>query len=238
VSDRFDLYQFRARVQPATLVALPLAVTLAAVFGAQRDVASGLIAFAGAAGVLYFVAHLVRDRGGRLEPSLWASWGGAPTSQVLRGSSGRGSDELDRRRWSVMRRLMPESAISEGPPSESEIEIYVGILRERTRSADAFPRVAAENAGYGFRRNMLGLRLLGLLGSGVALAVVLAVLISRLVSGDGHGDAILALVAVFDILCITAWCFVVKADWVKEQGFHYAEALLGAAESLAPSPTS
>jgi hypothetical protein len=233
-----DRYQLRARVQPATPVALPLAITLAVVFGVQRDLTSGLIAFAAAAGVLYFVAHLVRDRGRQLEPSLWASWGGAPTSQLLRGSSGRGSEEIDRRRWLVMHRLMPEATVREDPPSEPEIEIYVGMLRERTRGSDTFPRVAAENAGYGFRRNMLGLRRLGMLTSASALAVAVAVLFWHVANGDGHQAAVLAAPAIFDAICLVAWWIVVTSGWVKEQGFDYAEALLGAAENPAPTPIS
>ena len=227
-----DRYQMRARVQPATLTAMPLALTFAVVLGLQRDLLSGLFGFLGAAGVMYFIAHLVRDRGRSLERSLWQSWGGAPTTQLLRGSSDRSSQAVIQRRWAVMSKLVPESSGDTDRPNEGDIETYVAVLRERTRSAENFPLVAAESAAYGFRRNMLGLRPIGIGSSVVALITAASVLVQHAVAGDGHQNTVLAVTALLDALFLSAWLFIINGGWVKEQAFNYAEALLGAAENL------
>jgi len=155
-------YEYQARIRPAILTALPVGLTLVVVLGLSRNFLAGILSAAAATGVSYFVAHLVRDRGRRLEPGLWTSWGGTPTTQLLLGISSE-SDAVRRRRWALMRILQPTiGGAPDAPPSEGDVEAYVGQLRELTRDGAEYPLVASELAGYGFRRNLLGLRPLGI----------------------------------------------------------------------------
>lgn len=232
MTDFLDRYQLRARVAPALLCIVPASLTVAVITGVGRGAVAGVISFAPSSGVTYLVAHLVRDRGRRLEPSLWASWGGAPTTLLLKGLSGE-LPAVVARRWTVMRRLMPELVGPTGgsPPDDADAEIYIQRLRETTRGRLAFPLVAAENMGYGFRRNMLGLRPLGiLLGACGAVAAAAFVVVRA-----HHPNRIepLEVVGLLDVVAILFWSIKVRGEWVKSQAFDYARALLGAAEALA-----
>ena len=99
----------------------------------------------------------------------------------------------------------------------------VRLLRERVRSdRKTFPLVFAENCGYGFRRNSLGLRPFAFAigaGAGVTSAVVL-------VAGIGDQDfdaARWALALVVAILSSAYWLFVVKPSWVRRAAELYAD---------------
>src|SRR5690348_12400312 len=77
-----DAYSFPARVVPVLVVLLPLLVLLggAIVAGTARAIGSTLVL----AVLTSVAAQIGRDRGKRLEPGLWKSWGGSPTIRRLR----------------------------------------------------------------------------------------------------------------------------------------------------------
>jgi hypothetical protein len=82
----FDHHSFRARLQPAFLALLPIAI--GAFAWAQPD-AKWLTAIWGvllSAGFTFLLANVARNWGKSIEPKLWNSWGGAPTTQLLRHS--------------------------------------------------------------------------------------------------------------------------------------------------------
>ena len=81
---KFDRYTWRARVLPIYLTAAPAVLAIAA------TVPEGLnLPLAGASAVVfvplsYFLSQIASDFGKRLEPALWRSWGGPPTTRFLR----------------------------------------------------------------------------------------------------------------------------------------------------------
>src|ERR1700720_1892352 len=93
----FDHYRFRARLQPALLTLLPAAVGIFAWTGPGVKWQSALWTLFGTAGGTFFLAILARNLGKQLEPGLWQSWGGSPTTQLLR-HAGPGNPVL-RVRW-------------------------------------------------------------------------------------------------------------------------------------------
>ncbi len=227
-----DSFQYRSRVQPALLCVLPLSLTLALVLGLSGSALSGAISFAASTGVFYFIATLVGDRGKRLQDELWSSWGAPPTTLLLRGDA-EDSVEVRTRRWQLMRGIMRDGIIEidGAAPSDGEIEVYVARLRELTRDRDQFHLIAAENAGYGFRRNTLGLRPLGICLGLVALGVAV---VASLVALPAHSTqaALFGAAAVGNLIVIALWIWAVSRNWVKRQAFNYANALLGSAEVL------
>jgi hypothetical protein len=125
--------------------------------------------------------------------------------------------------------LAASGSPSTSTPTEEDAEIYTMQLRERTRDSDTYPLVISELAGYGFRRNLLGLRPLGLVASGAAfLAAVYAFGWSLSV---GHEDLVrtAGLSAALDAISIVLWART-SGQWVRSQAFAYARALLNAAE--------
>jgi hypothetical protein len=119
-------------------------------------------------------------------------------------------------------------------------------LKERTRSRE-FSMVHRENAQYGFRRNLRGLKpvgialcLLTLLASLVAVIYSNPSFISLVGSYDsrgvlqvlgGLGPAVLSALAV-NTVAVFLWIFVVTKTWVKEAGFQYATALLACCDKI------
>src|SRR5437016_1730422 len=87
-----DEYRVKARLQPALLFALPLGLAFglagALVAGSLPDVwrlATGaLVTVATGVGLGTYVEQHVRKRGKDREPGLWESWGGPPTTRMLR----------------------------------------------------------------------------------------------------------------------------------------------------------
>ena len=100
-------------------------------------------------------------------------------------------------------------------------------LIEHTRDRTRFPILFAENVGYGYRRNALGLKPLGLVVSFAAIVWALAV--GGVLTGQVSFSelprahvASLALSATFVVL----WLFYFTASTVKTAAFCYADALL------------
>src|ERR1700730_13897443 len=83
VLGHFDHYSFRARLQPAFLTLLPLVVGALAWAEPGAKWFTLLGSLLSTAGLTFFLANFARNRGKAIEPALWKSWGGAPTTLLL-----------------------------------------------------------------------------------------------------------------------------------------------------------
>lgn len=189
----------------------------------------------GATGLM--VCGIVRDAGHRAQARLWREWGGSPTLKRLRFRDSDRPQRVERLHARLQLLLGTElpTADEEAADPKAADDRYddaIADLRQLTRSGDAYHVLAAENAEYGFRRNLYGIRPLGLVVAGVCgLVAVSLILIStgtleqRIVRwGPG------ALVA---IGCLALFGRVVTSAWVRLAGERYADRLLEAARSLA-----
>ncbi len=226
----FDAYNRRARIAPAILLGVPPAALLVAGAISPETVLRTVGIFLGAIGVL--VAIFVRGAGRRIQPRLWESWGGPPTLARLRwrnSTSVPAMARLHERVEAATGETLPDEAEEAADPDEADCRYdeAVTVLRELTR-IDAFPLVAAENADYGFRRNTLGLRPLGVgfSAAGVVVAIAFALL------GPGSSPARWFGAAAVCLLCLLFWLMVVTPGWVRRAAENYADRLLGAADSL------
>jgi hypothetical protein len=230
----FDAYNFPARVIPVVLVCLaPLVLVGAGVLsGARSAVASGLVLTA----VGSLAGQLGRDRGKKLEPSLWTAWGGSPTLRRL-----RYRDTAD---VGVVARLHSriEDVLGDSLPTQSEEAtnhdgadaLYEEAIRRMialTRNPKQFGLLLAENVNYGMRRNMLGLRRIGI---AVALATgVLALVLLLLTSGPLASRATRYGPALgIGILELALFGIVVRPDWVRVPAEAYADRLLESVDVL------
>ena len=89
-----DVYSRKARLAPAALAATPAVALIASVAIAPIQTGSAAAVVAGAMGVL--ICGVVRDFGRRLQPELWASWGGSPTTQRLRWTNAADQGAVER----------------------------------------------------------------------------------------------------------------------------------------------
>ena len=111
-------------------------------------------------------------------------------------------------------------------------ESAIRWLKEQTRNREDFHLVYKENVAYGFRRNLYGLKEVGLsiavtcaIGNAWTLyAENLANLeISR---SEGFFSLILSL------SFVAVWAFFVRPSWVREAADSYAKAILAACDRL------
>lgn len=237
-----DPYEFRARLQPVLLVAMPMALATM-VFFEDFSLFQILIGVLGYLGFTTFLSQLARDQGKQKEPRLFEHWGGRPTTQLLRHRSKLLSEPQRKRYHNALDKLVADVDL---PSSQEELnapvkadeafDVCVAFLREKTRDKTQFPLVAQENINYGFRRNLWGMK-----PAGIVLAAI--GLIASIVGAIWFSNSSISLVSIVAILVnalmVVAWLFRINPEWVKTPAFVYAERLLASCDTLyAPEPKS
>ena len=233
---KFDRYTWQARVLPVYLMAAPTVLAIAATLpeGLNLPLAGGsAIVFVP---LSYFLSQIASDFGKRLEPALWESWGGPPTTRFLMHDNdefNRATRERVHERLRVLGLDIP-TADQEEADRPRALELYasaVDELRRLTRDKNRFLLVYTCNAEYGFRRNLLGLKVFG-----VTLALVAIAGISWAVVHEWRTTSILAPVSAVSLLvtvCILlAWLVGVRRAAVRITADRYARYLLEAALDL------
>lgn len=249
IAQLFDSYGRQARLFPALLTIFPPLLTILAWFPWLLLSSGGatLLTLATSCGLLYALGSYARTKGKRLEPKLLKRWGGWPTTLLLRHDS-----ELDQhtrlRYHTYLAGVVPENlsfpTVQEEQANlagaDAVYDSAVRWLKERTRGKE-FAMVERENAQYGFRRNLLGLKPFALALCFLTLVITMLTILNKApnfvdsirncdfaalakVASD-LGPAILATFAV-NLFAMLAWFFVVTKHWVREAGFQYAYALL------------
>jgi len=178
---KFDEYELRARVFPAVIVTLPAVVTAYTFIPSLRSlggIAGGAII---ESAFLFLLARIARDRGKRIQDRLYTKWGGKPTTAMLRHSDQR-LDPFTKDRY---KRMLAKSFTESFPTQQEESanpqradQIYDSAVRAliEKRRGKTYRLVFAENCNFGFVRNVLGLKPIGLcisaLGFGVGIVLV------------------------------------------------------------------
>lgn len=231
LSELFDAYSLRARVYPGLLTVLPITVIVVALW--PQSPAQALWPVAVTVGATFFLSNWVRDRGLKLEKQLIQQWNGLPTTRRLRWADGASDPDFERRRAHLEQLVgvtLPVAADEDGERSDA---IYLSAVRGlRTwvhQRADTFPLVQHENAAYGFRRNLLALKPIG-----IALCVLVLIfdVVWAVAVDVTAGVGVLGLV---HGLLLASWITVVRGEWVRDQGERYADQLFDAL--LSPTVT-
>jgi hypothetical protein len=232
----FDAYSRHARLAPLFYVAAPIllfCITIVPALTAWYR----LVPLAVTAGSLILFDQLGRDRGRRLQPQLWASWGGAPTTVALRHRETSNAVLLARRHDQLKvltGQALPTRRQEQQNPAKADqaYEAAAAYLRAHTRDHDKFPLVFAENRNYGFCRNMLGLRPLGL-GAAVVASVAASAALTLSILEIGRLPIAGAAVALsISFAAIVLWWRIVTPEWVRPKAEAYAQRLLEAVEVL------
>jgi hypothetical protein len=228
LTELFDAYSVRARLQPAFLAVLP--VVLNAYLLWNLPGLSRILPIFVAAGGTFFLANLVRSRGLTVQDMLVRQWDGLPTTRALRLRT-PGNAVLRERRRTRMEALtdlrLPSSEEETADPQaadehyETAIKVLITKVREKP---DIFPRVHEENTHYGFRRNLYSLKPL-------ALVVLAIAVISCVTAGIREGlTSNLMVAGTVDMLALLAWLMVINREWVRQAGERYAERLFDTLE--------
>lgn len=241
-----DPYERQARLFPALLCVLPLMVMCIALYPNQLISLKGLGGLVGCVGLMYLLADFARGQGRKHEARLWASWGGAPSVQVLR----HRDHVFDPVSKSIYHNFLGKKLKIAMPSKETEATdpdladaAYAAAgnwLRSATRDKKKFNLLYRDNVTYGYRRNGYGLRWVGVV---VSLAVLVwvgfregfsswwqrldtAATPESLLSA---GEVVTGGVA---IVMIFIWQFNFSESRVRDAAFSYARQLILCCESL------
>ncbi len=194
-------------------------------------------AFAGMGGV-FLLTQLARDAGKRREPSLFQLWGGMPSIVIFRHAN-KQLDAITKTRYH--KKLEGLVAEAKAPTREEELanlgtadEVYSAwsqFLRTNTRDIKKYSMLFNENVNYGYRRNVWGLRPIGI---ALSLLCVLALggrlwLVQRETGQINQDMAIAFGVA---LLFLVLWLFRLTSDWVRVPAIAYAERLAESVETM------
>jgi hypothetical protein len=254
ILDLFDNYGRQARLFPGLLTIFPPLLAALAWFPelVTSSIGATLFTLGSSCGLLYALSSLARSRGKAIEPHLLKSWGGWPTTILLRHSSKLDPHTRSRYHQFFVKNIpglkIPTAAEEAADPAKTDAvyDSAVKWLKEKTRGEE-FALVEKENIQYGFRRNLLGMRFLGVLGcclvlmaAGTAVAFTKPEFLTAVSSGSMSSilyqlrlmePAVIASMAV-NLIAIFGWLIIVREEWVKAAGFQYANALLACCDKL------
>ena len=164
----FDAYSLRARLFPAIIAAAPALAALAILISWKSFGLSNLVATLGLLVLLFAIADLSRSRGKAIEGKLYAEHGGMPSITLFR----RNDTTLDAGSKDRYREFLAGTLGIAAPTAQEEntdqgaADAFYGQcgnwLRQNTRDTKKFPILFGENITYGFRRNLLGVKVLAL----------------------------------------------------------------------------
>jgi hypothetical protein len=240
ISGFFNRYSMVARYYPALLAIAPLiwtpAVLVPDFFSDFRKWSGSIIVFSA---VLYLIASLARSRGKFVEKHLIQRWGGWPTTLVLRHRDSV-VDPITKARYH--RSLAAISGIHSLPaPMEEAADPTMAdnLYRSATkrlielRRGRAFRMLEDENASYGFRRNLFGLKWTAVCIALVAAGATAIVWwnsfgrpsnVTTLLQAVSAGARFPALFCV-DLIYATAMLCAVTHRFVEQAAYEYAAAL-------------
>jgi hypothetical protein len=238
----FDRYDTKARLAPAIITLLPLAITGFA-WSSGGSIETADLAPLGVTGLITFslatlMMQVARAAGKRREPKLFELWGGSPTLQLLR-HRGDGLSPVTRTRYHqhLRERLrfarMPSIADEQQDPKAADAvyQSCVDHLITLTRDQSRYSLLSLETRNYGFHRNLWGLKPIGVPVSLVGLtASVLLLYLDWAPNGLVRGVPLIASVA--NAILLWLWIAVITPAWVRVPAFAYAKELLAACEQV------
>jgi hypothetical protein len=236
-----DAYIVRARLLPGLLAVLPITVTCYAWNPGKIldwNALGGIIVGFGGTILLAFIA---RDLGKAAEDRLYKKWGGRPTELLLM-HSGEMESTLRAHRHATLRKTF--KTITLPTPAEeaqdregcykrwkSITQLMISRYREQ---ADKYPLVFEENCNYGFRRNMYGLKPIGIAVSAITAIALGLQLYMKFSSHEPVPVVSLGMEGV-NVIMLLVWLLWVTQWTVKRGANLYAERLF---ETLDSSPTA
>jgi hypothetical protein len=239
-----DGYERKARLYPALLLIAPVVGTGVALLAAKltglQSLAAGVVGCGGA----FLLTQLARDAGKKHEASLFAKWGGLPSITIFRHRDPR-LDTITKTRYHkklaglVKEAKVPTPEQEQADPAAADAvyAAWSNYLRVNSRDTKKFALLFQENVAYGYRRNVWGLRALGITASLLSVCAC-GIRLFLLHSSTGKIDEALGGAAAFAAIVLLLWLFRFNGDWVRVPADAYAERLAECAEILASKTTT
>lgn len=228
----------RARLVPAVIAGAP-AFAFAAIFVSWGKLGLPHLIAGTALTVLFAAfADVARRRGRAIEPSIIAKMGGLPTTVTLRHRDPTydTATKAGFHRFIAAKLGQPAPTIQEEAVDPEAADAYyvrgVTWLRENTRNTKKFDVLFNENVSYGFRRNLLGLKLSGFLLNAFIVIVCLGIFLVRWPIDWSNGfNAKLLAVVVIAVLHASYLALFVTEQGVFDAARIYARQLLLSTQS-------
>jgi hypothetical protein len=222
----FEPYNLQARILPAFLWLLPIAVVAnlaAASFGVEIALPITIMNLTFVV-MLFLASSIVRHIGRNQEKKLFKKWNGPPTTRFLRSSN----DEFNKyNRERIMRfckmrfnKLELPSAKDDQAEEDKKIEAIVYELRAITRDSKKFSLLQAENCNYGMWRNLWAIK-----WSAVIVNVTLAVIAIMCWYFEVLNTATLIVSSATALLLILGWISLITTRKIKIVADQYANKL-------------
>jgi hypothetical protein len=239
-----DSYERKARLYPALLLVAPVVIAIVGAGSTKLSALESIGAVVAGCGGAFLLTQLGRDAGKKCEKPLFESWGGLPSVAVFRHRDAR-IDAITKARYHKQMAALVKNAKAPSPEEEAADwekadQIYTAwssYLRVHTRDMKRYPLVFQENISYGYRRNVCGLRPLGVTVSTLSLGCgAIWFYHLHLTTGTVSKESVGALICVALILLL--WIFQFTPKWVRIAADAYAERLTETVESMKSSSPS
>jgi hypothetical protein len=244
-----DPYNRAARLTPALLTIAPVVVLFYCFYGTSNPLLSAIVSLLGWCGGGYALTRIARNAGSRIQDTLFEKWGGAPTTQLLRHST----PDIDPYTKARCHSILAKALKTPAPTAESEAanpaaadNFYRAATRwliAQTKDTKKFPAVFRENVAFGFQRNMLGLRPIGLIIAASTLAADLLACASfepyrpfLKLAAITTATLPIKISMGFSGAILFAWMFMFSEAATRRTGFAYAERLILSCDETATAP--
>lgn len=244
LEEYFDIYAIKARFGPALFTLAPVFITLLAWCPYCSSITGGIATFAVSFGIMSLLSITVSNAGQRLQTKLFKQWGGAPSTLLLRFAD-KTIDIYTKYRY---HQVLSERIDGLNLPSENEeatdpissdlkYNSAVNYLITHTQDKSRFSAVFRDNVNYGFARNLLALKPLG-----IAIALVSVLYSSYELNNlyEAHANSALAAPMnglwvgrtslLFSLTWLTIFVLMINPKFVRRRADRYAKSLLATCE--------
>lgn len=232
---KHDSYTWYARIYPAFIVVAPMVFICTVWFQPLPGFLTGILS-SGIVSILF--AQLGRDQGKYKESKLFEMWGGNPAVRMLRyRDSVLSPVTIKRIHEKLAGSVANTPVLNEKEEKEDTAKAdavylsWIEWLRSMTRDQGKFHLLFTENKNYGFRRNLWGMKPIGVGISMLSLGVTTIMLYGEW----KHTGAVLPITFaafVFSGLFVILWICWFTPAWVRITGESYVRRLLEAVERL------
>lgn len=238
-----NTYERKARLYPALLLIAPIVVVGATFFRSNLTGLQWLLSCVVGCGGVFLLTQLARDAGKGKEKDLFVSWGGMPSITIFRHRDKKLSAVTKERYHKMLTRLVKETMAPSAEDEKSDPDgadavysAWSNFLRINTRDQKSFKLLFQENTNYGYRRNVWGLRPIGISISAVTV-LVSAIQLYLSFRSTSILDKPLLAAGCFGLLMLGLWVFRFTKEWVRVPADAYAERLAESVEELSKKPS-
>lgn len=233
-----DDYERKARLYPALLLVIPGVVTVSVIMSAKLSALGSLGATIAGCGGAFLLSQLARDAGKKCEKALYDKWGGLPSVAIFRHRDTR-LDSITKARYhkklaTLVKGAKAPSAEEEQANPAAADQVYTAwstYLKVNTRDAKKYSLLCKENVNYGYRRNVWGLRPIGIVTNALCSAIA-AAWFYQLYQATGKVGEEIAGTFAFVLVFLLLWIFRFSSDWVRIPADAYAERLAETVDTI------